>query len=461
MERLYNKIFNQNGSLSKEQMQAYLRDELSEKDRNAVEQVLEHSAFDAEALEGFEAFPDAITGLDKLSNPYQNTSFKTSDSSSSASKWILWGSIAAGVAMIMSISYFSKSKNSEQFQVAVVKQQPSQHKSNEIVKKPISEAQSVDLPDNKVIEEKKAFKSKVTEMAELNQRSVEKKVDHIEILEQPFVDDKSISNAASPPPNIEEANKARVIPSARAPQTESMSNSNVNNDFSATANTEDLNIEYSAEEDEIESVSSEMPIEMAAPIMQEVAEPERELAKPRLPEKTMEDFLIVDYDNIYSSLQTSKKELAHTEKQVEAKFEDEEAKSRISSIELNQNKEIFIQYDDVLRKGLVALKKEQFETAITQFNLILRTYPKDQNASFYKGYALYNMAEYASALPLFKVNYFAINETFKESAQWYIGLTYEESAQQEEAKKIFEQIVEQKGFYSNKAQHKLLEIKGN
>jgi tetratricopeptide (TPR) repeat protein len=97
------------------------------------------------------------------------------------------------------------------------------------------------------------------------------------------------------------------------------------------------------------------------------------------------------------------------------------------------------------------LRKGNWKHALARLNELLATYPDDINGHFYAGWCNYNLGQYEQA----KVNFSACLQleysNFNEEANWYLALTYDKTGQHQDAKKMFQQIVNQQGHYAQQA----------
>lgn len=110
-----------------------------------------------------------------------------------------------------------------------------------------------------------------------------------------------------------------------------------------------------------------------------------------------------------------------------------------------------IPYIDYLQKTLGYLNKSNWKQALTRFNKILETYPDDLNARFYSGLCYYNLQEYQKACIAFSTCLQLGFSNFNEEAIWYLALSKKSNGENEDAKKLFNQILLQNGYYSKQA----------
>ena len=65
------------------------------------------------------------------------------------------------------------------------------------------------------------------------------------------------------------------------------------------------------------------------------------------------------------------------------------------------------------------------------------------------------MGEYQQAIDSFKDCIYGPFSNFDEESQWMIALCYEKLGKRDQAKKYFQKIVEQGGYYKNQASAKM------
>lgn len=118
-------------------------------------------------------------------------------------------------------------------------------------------------------------------------------------------------------------------------------------------------------------------------------------------------------------------------------------------------KEAHIPYSEYLNKSMKIFGRGQYKRALTRFETIIGTYPTDVNSNFYGGLCLYNMGEYDKGIKMFNSCILGPFSNFDEEAQWMIGLSHEKLGNTNEAKKIFQSIIEQNGYYKTQAKKKL------
>jgi TolA-binding protein len=111
-----------------------------------------------------------------------------------------------------------------------------------------------------------------------------------------------------------------------------------------------------------------------------------------------------------------------------------------------------VTYTEYLKKTMELFKKEKYEQASKRFEIILNTYPKDLNASFYGGMSYYNLGQYEKAYALFQNASSIGMSNFNEEAEWYSAKSLIEKGDLAKAKEILKKIASQKGFYAKQAE---------
>ena len=153
------------------------------------------------------------------------------------------------------------------------------------------------------------------------------------------------------------------------------------------------------------------------------------------------DFLAIDYSVIYTNTIPVKRELSGIEANKPNKDEN--------GIDIgNGIIERVITYKEQLKNSLFQLKEHNYAQAIENFKIILTHFPKDANAEFYIGYALFYQKKYEEAIPYFDkamVNGF---DFFFEDAQWFKANSLENSDKLKEAQAIYRKIKNKGGYYS-------------
>ncbi|MES2800475.1 MAG: tetratricopeptide repeat protein [Bacteroidota bacterium] len=114
-------------------------------------------------------------------------------------------------------------------------------------------------------------------------------------------------------------------------------------------------------------------------------------------------------------------------------------------------KNVEIPYVDYLEKTMILFAKGNNKKALTRFEEILKTYPDDVNALFYAGLCYYNLGEFDKAIQAFTLCGASKYMNFSEEAEWYMAKSFSAAKNIIEAKKLFEKIAGQNGYYAKNA----------
>ena len=165
----------------------------------------------------------------------------------------------------------------------------------------------------------------------------------------------------------------------------------------------------------------------------------------RAKEYYLNDLKAIDYSSIRVEKTVPVEQITLTG--VPANFENTVSNEiEETSVETHQ-----IPYTEFLERTFLHLRKGNWKHALARLNELLATYPDDINGHFYAGWCNYNLGQYEQA----KVNFSACLQleysNFNEEANWYLALTYDKTGQHQDAKKMFQQIVNQQGHYAQQA----------
>lgn len=197
-----------------------------------------------------------------------------------------------------------------------------------------------------------------------------------------------------------------------------------------------------------------------------------ESTDPRFPTKALIGFKVADYENIY--VDNDNRELRQIgTRGVPAQYESttRPKKSKVSSemrarakgaqTEKPQSYEYTTteyEYDDYLELALRDYENGHLAEAINKFTTIDEHYPQDVNASFYKGLCFYELENYGHARTMFEQILAQENNVFHEEANFYKARTLIAQKQYTAGKALLQQIVDRKGFYSERAAKQLSEL---
>ncbi|PJB16283.1 MAG: hypothetical protein CO118_00735 [Flavobacteriales bacterium CG_4_9_14_3_um_filter_32_8] len=166
---------------------------------------------------------------------------------------------------------------------------------------------------------------------------------------------------------------------------------------------------------------------------------------------TIDSYKVVDYTTEFQQ-EYDKKQIVDT-KTVSADFEtkvdqDIAEKERDETI-------VEVTYKETLEKAIALYKNKKYSDAIDQFNIILSKHPTEVNSWFYGGLSDYHLQRYEKAEGKFNQVLTNKNKEFHEEATWYKALSLLELKQTDKAKKILKEIIATNGFYKAKAEEKL------
>jgi hypothetical protein len=163
------------------------------------------------------------------------------------------------------------------------------------------------------------------------------------------------------------------------------------------------------------------------------------------------DYKVVDYTVEYQNEEDFKK-LAETDATPVDYVNKEQKAEAEKSIEQIVVKET---YKDVLERAIMNFKKLAYKEALVDFEMILVKHPKDVNALFYGALSEYNLKHYKRALSKLDAVLKNPQTEFNQEAKWNKALALIELKETATAKKLLQEIIDEKGFYQQRAQDKL------
>jgi tetratricopeptide (TPR) repeat protein len=110
-------------------------------------------------------------------------------------------------------------------------------------------------------------------------------------------------------------------------------------------------------------------------------------------------------------------------------------------------------YINLLNKAIVDFSKEDYKLALLHFDEILNAYPDDANALFYGAMCLYNLQEYGQAEGRFLKLQNIPFANFSEEGNWYLLHVYQQTKKEAAFSSLRNSIIEEKGFYAQKAEN--------
>lgn len=129
--------------------------------------------------------------------------------------------------------------------------------------------------------------------------------------------------------------------------------------------------------------------------------------------------------------------------------------NELSGLNFDENdfgdKVIKIPYINLLSRAIEDFSNENFKLALLHFDEILQVYQDDANALFYGAMCLYNLNELEQAQIRFLKLQKSIFANFREEANWYLLRVYKQTKQKSAFNQLRMQIIENNGFYAQKA----------
>lgn len=179
----------------------------------------------------------------------------------------------------------------------------------------------------------------------------------------------------------------------------------------------------------------------------------KELAKEhfRAKEIYLHDLKLVDYRKYRSKPTVKTKQMVLTG--TPANMEGDQSETFESDW-----KDVDIPYIDYLDKSVQIFARGNYKRALTRFETIIESYPDDVNANFYAGLCLYNLGEYSNAIETFNKCINGSYSNFDEEGQWFIAMSYLKLNNKVQARRYFETIEAQDGFYAKQATKKLKKL---
>ena len=163
------------------------------------------------------------------------------------------------------------------------------------------------------------------------------------------------------------------------------------------------------------------------------------------------DYKVVDYTIEYQNEEDFKK-LAETDATPVDYVNKEQKAEAEKSFEKTVVKET---YKDVLERAIINFKKLAYKEALVDFEMILAKHPKDVNALFYGALSEYNLKNYKRALSKLDAVLKNPQTEFNQEAKWNKALALIELKETSKAKILLQEIIDEKGFYQQRAQDKL------
>jgi len=115
--------------------------------------------------------------------------------------------------------------------------------------------------------------------------------------------------------------------------------------------------------------------------------------------------------------------------------------------------------DQNISMALVQFNEGKYDESLSLFRKVLDKDPENPVGNFYTGMAYQETGRYEQAIYSYQQVIAAKNNLFTEQAEWYTGLCYLQTNDRKKAYGKFRKIIENKGFYSEKAAAILRKLK--
>lgn len=423
---LYNKIFAPSDCLPQQLLVGYLKGTLNEQQTHKVEEHLVDCEFCSEALDGLMLVKDESV-LGAVTNDVKNAVNKK-ESKKRIAPSVIWLAAAASFAIIIASVFAIKTiTTGSNKQLAV----------NEL-KVPVTK-DSLRSADPKS-EEDEAMTSGAVETEAENEIIENEPAKNTEI--------RTFNSKAAPErklnseiASVEKADNEQVIISEEK---------NADDVAFTDKKTKDLTFP------ENQSIKANSPTEQSAGSLSEI----KTITSNKMPAEKQEklteqigyvhNLKVIDY-----SKEMEEKILEPPANNTEAKYATPEVKQEAATASVNKT----VSYKEIISPALEAYQQKKYSLAIVLLNNISKENPLDMNARFYSGMANYYLKNYSSSLenlqPLIKMN----NNTFFEESKYYMALNYIELNELLTAKNLLIEVINLDGFYKNRAEEKLKELK--
>lgn len=107
--------------------------------------------------------------------------------------------------------------------------------------------------------------------------------------------------------------------------------------------------------------------------------------------------------------------------------------------------------DAVLRESVELFADQKYTECLAGFDLLLSLDKTDVNANFYSGMSFYFTGKYGKAIACFDQVIVHTNNIFDQEAEFYKALALKKNAQVYEATELLKKIVNDNGFYAQRA----------
>lgn len=110
-----------------------------------------------------------------------------------------------------------------------------------------------------------------------------------------------------------------------------------------------------------------------------------------------------------------------------------------------------VPYITYLERCINEYSMGEYKSAAQQFDLILTQYPTDLNAQFYGAMSYYQIEDYDKAIELFNKSLKNVFKIFREESEFYKAVSLKKSGRDEESLILFLQIINNNGYYKDRA----------
>ncbi|MEO8146404.1 MAG: tetratricopeptide repeat protein [Bacteroidia bacterium] len=160
----------------------------------------------------------------------------------------------------------------------------------------------------------------------------------------------------------------------------------------------------------------------------------------------IEDFKIIDYSKAYTQNENMLRSFSDG---LSARYEtDKSLKKDESEEKINTS---IVSYEEIIAKALRNYKRGKFTEAVSDFNFILKYFPNDLNAQFYKALCFKDDGQYQKAIDVLKPLASNYSHTFYQEAKWHLALCYQLEADKTNSEILFKEIISEGGFYKSQA----------
>lgn len=470
MKELHNHIFSATTCISKETMMKYIKHQLSKKELHEVEKHMLDCDLCSDAMAGIKYAPNSAAIL-AIDNKIDNRIATGESNPFFRGGWLM---AAASIIAIIFGAYFLINLFDENKLVQnemAVHQQTEEEQNNAAPTENYIKEERID-EDKKDVVDRNQNKDESTEDNTLEM--VESATENLEEPTPPSVFDKPGYRGTPNKDRIEEdiilADESPVSMDAEVVEEEVFSK----NDNNATYyDNEVLNNSQQVISSTVTSEESELDADKVVAEKQKNETNRKKAKSTQAPAMTEQkaiasgnslsagivaqntyylyDYKVVDYTVEYQNEEDFKK-LAETDATPVDFLNKEQKAEAEKSLEQTVVKET---YKDVLDRAIINFKKLAYKEALVDFEMILVKHPKDVNALFYGALSEYNLKHYKRALSKLDAVLKNSQTEFNQEAKWNKALALIELKETVKAKKLLQEIIDEKGFYQQRAQDKL------